>query len=71
MSKARGRKNPADPYIIALAEMEKYVVVADESLVRPNRKIPGVCKQRGIRCLSLDEFVKVQQLADGSKGLFD
>jgi hypothetical protein len=32
MSKATGRRTPADPHVIALAEREHYVVVADESL---------------------------------------
>jgi|SRR5271165_4122551 len=58
MSRATGRKTPADPYVIALAEREQYVIVADESMKRPNRKIPGVCKQRGIRCITLAEFVE-------------
>jgi hypothetical protein len=59
MSKATGPKTLADPYIIALAELEGYVVVTDESCnKRPNRKIPGVCKQRGIRCLTLAQFIK-------------
>jgi Domain of unknown function (DUF4411) len=58
MSKATGEKTPADPYVVALAQWEKYVVVADETRKkRPNRKIPGVCKQLQIRCLTLDEFV--------------
>lgn len=58
MSRARGEKTPADPYVVALAQWEKYVVVADETCrKRPNRKIPGVCKQLQIRCLTLDEFV--------------
>jgi Domain of unknown function (DUF4411) len=58
MSKATGFRTPADPYIVALAELEKYVVVADETRTRrPNRKIPGVCQKRGIRCLTLREFV--------------
>lgn len=58
MSRATGRKTPADPYVIALAEREQYVVVANESLRnRPNRKIPGVCRQRRIRCITLDQFV--------------
>ena len=58
MSKATGVRTPADPYLIALAELEKYVIVADEtSRKRPNRKIPGVCKKRGIRCITLNEFV--------------
>jgi Domain of unknown function (DUF4411) len=57
MSKARSKKSPADPYVIALAERESYVVVADESKRRPNRKIPGVCEKRGIPCKTLDEFI--------------
>ena len=58
MSGARGAKTKADPYVIALAELEKYVVVADETCThRPNKKIPGVCKERGIPCMNLDEFI--------------
>ena len=57
MCKATGRKTPADPFVIALAEMEGYVVVADESKKRPSRKIPGVCAIRGVRCIDLSEFV--------------
>jgi hypothetical protein len=59
MSRATSPKTPADPYVIALAEVEKYVVVSDETCrKRPNRKIPGVCQTRRIRCLTLDEFVE-------------
>ena len=57
MSKATGSKTPADPYVVALAELQGYVVVADESTKRPNRKIPGVCQQRGIRCITLAQFI--------------
>jgi len=58
MSKATGIKTPADPYVIALAELEGYVIVADETCrKRPNRKIPGVCKKRGVRCITLGEFI--------------
>jgi len=57
MSRATGEKTPADPYVVALAETENYVVVADESRKRANRKIPGVCDQRGIRCLTLAQFI--------------
>jgi hypothetical protein len=58
MSKATGSKTPADPYVVALAELEGYVVVADEmNTKRPNRKIPGVCHQLRIRCMTLAEFV--------------
>ena len=61
MSKPTGSKTPADPYVIALAELEGYVVVADESMKRPNRKIPGVCKQRGIRYLTLTQFISKEK----------
>jgi hypothetical protein len=58
MSKARGSKTPADPYIIALAKEEGYVVVADETTnKRKSRKIPGVCEQLKIRCVTLRQFV--------------
>src|SRR5262249_31431303 len=59
MSKPTGRKTPADPYVVALADFDGYVVVADESTNnRPNRKIPGVCALRQIRCLTLAQFVE-------------
>jgi Domain of unknown function (DUF4411) len=58
MAGARSIKDKADPYVVALAELESYVVVANETChKRPNRKIPGVCKLRGILCRSLDEFL--------------
>lgn len=63
MSKARGWKTPADSYVIALAELEGYVIVADENMRHPNRKIPGVCRQRGIRCLTSAEFIAVARAA--------
>jgi hypothetical protein len=65
MCAARGKKTKADAYVVALAELEKYVVVADETCThRPNRKIPGVCQQRGIDCWSLDKFVTVENEAE-------
>jgi hypothetical protein len=58
MSRAAGLIDPADPYIVALAELEGYVVVSDETKrKRASRKIPGVCEKRGIRCISLEEFI--------------
>ena len=59
MSKATSRKTPADPYVVALGKIDRYVVVADETCTRrPRRKIPGACKELGVRCLTLSEFVK-------------
>jgi predicted nucleic acid-binding protein len=58
MSRPTGPKTRADPYVVALAERDRYVVVADETgRKRPNRKICGVCAKREIRCITLEEFV--------------
>ena len=59
MAKALSWKTRADPYVIALAELERYVVVVGETLARrPNTKIPGVCDMRGILWLPVDEFIE-------------
>lgn len=58
MSRARSRKFAADPYVVALAKLQGYTVVADESNERANRKIPGACRKLGVCCLTLDEFVE-------------
>jgi hypothetical protein len=61
MSKARGTRTPADPFIIAFAEMHGCIVVCDETTTkRRNRKIPTVCADRKIKCLTLNEFVKAE-----------
>jgi Domain of unknown function (DUF4411) len=59
LCKARSRKRVADPYVIAQAELNGYVVVADESTKQPSRKIPGVCQKRHppVPCIDLDQFV--------------
>ena len=58
MSKATSSKTPADPYIVALAQMEGYVVVADEGTKRINRKIPGACQKLGIRCIMISQLIE-------------
>jgi hypothetical protein len=69
MAKARGKRTPADPYVVALAEREKYVIVADETTrKRPSRKIPGVCEQRKIKCISLDQFVAANSQSAAGQG---
>jgi|SRR6185503_2451901 len=66
MCKARGMRTPADPYVVALAQLEKYVVVVDESPRRPNRKIPGVCDKLGIRWISSEQFIKLHLVASAT-----
>jgi hypothetical protein len=58
MSKARSRKFAADPYVVALASIQRYTVVADESNERANRKIPGACKKLGVCYMTLPEFIE-------------
>lgn len=53
MAKIRSKKTPADPFVIALAELEELTVVCDESKKKPSRKIPGVCDKRNVRCIPL------------------
>src|SRR5260370_5219170 len=52
MSRARSRKFAADPYVVALAKLQGYTVVADESNARANRKIPRACRKLGVCCLT-------------------
>ena len=49
----------ADPHLIACAmEDPEVVIVSQESLRRePQRKIPYVCEQKGIRCIKVLEFL--------------
>ena len=61
MSKATSSKTPADSYVVALAQMEKYIVVADENMRRKTRKIPGVCQELGIRCVTLSKFIAAER----------
>jgi len=58
MSRARSRKFAADPYVVALAKLQGYTVVTDESNARANRKIPGACRKLGVSCLTLGEFIE-------------
>lgn len=62
---ARGSKNKADPYVVALTaygnEMDNpntWITVADETLEsRPSKKIPTACDRFGVDCMSLMEML--------------
>lgn len=66
MAGARGRRNRADPYLVAYAAFRNQtenqtccVVVSDESaLVRPNRKIPTACKSFGVELITFLEMLE-------------
>lgn len=59
----RKNRSGADPFVIALAEVNGCSVVSNElrtgSLNRPN--IPDVCADMGIRCITLLELIREQQ----------
>jgi hypothetical protein len=65
MSGARGRRNKAEPYVVAHAAYiienenpSKCSVVCDETLTsRPNRKLPTACKAFGVEPLTLMEML--------------
>lgn len=52
--------NWADPYLIACAMVNNMVVVvSEENLNRnPQRKIAYVCKELGIECINLIDFLR-------------
>lgn len=60
----KGEKTPADPFIIALAEVRKYTVVTREKIVQYNKgannRIPAICKNRGVSCISVEDFFKAE-----------
>ena len=59
---ATGR-NRADPFVIALARLrsESLTVVTEETAHRASRnkpKIPFICREKGIRCISLVDMLR-------------
>lgn len=50
--------NWADPYIISAAKVDDSIVVTNETTrTQPKRKIPYVCGELDIPCMTLDEFM--------------
>lgn len=56
----------ADPWLIAIAKNKNYTIVTDEvkninlNPRNPSRnvKIPDVCEELGVRCISMNQFFK-------------
>jgi hypothetical protein len=56
------KKRPADPYVVAMAERDGFVVVVQETLLRrPGSKIPHACDALGIRCCTLQELFEAER----------
>jgi hypothetical protein len=73
MCAARGSKEKADGYVVALASYgnavsnpHRWIVVATESAAsRPNRKIPRACEHYGIECIGLIAMLQREFPEDG------
>jgi hypothetical protein len=54
---AQGKeKFAADPFVIATAEVNGYIVVTEEIGPDSLRKIPGVCRALNVQCKNLMEL---------------
>ena len=51
----------ADLYVIATAKIFQASVITQEKSTEQKNKIPTICKQEGIECMSLSEFVVDQE----------
>jgi len=47
----------ADPFIIAKAKVKNLIVVTQETYRDNAHKIPNICKELGVRYMSLEEFM--------------
>lgn len=61
MSRPRSRRTVADPWVIALAQVEGMTVVTCE-LSNPAIHIPDVCKKEGVPCRDLAAFIRAEKL---------
>ena len=68
LNKAKPNRDPADPYLIALASLEGHIIVTNEKHRRDRTntrgdRIPDVAERfQGITCLCLDEFIQRESL---------
>jgi Domain of unknown function (DUF4411) len=60
----RKSRSGADPFVIALAEINGCAVITDETFsnsVEKRPHIPDVCQARGIRCINLLGLIREQR----------
>jgi len=57
---SQSNRTTADPFVIALAQIENCIVVTGEKLTGSvnHPKIPDVCRQLNIRCMTLLEMIR-------------
>lgn len=58
---AQGKKNGADPFVIAVAELERFTVISGEINGGPSKpKIPYVCLQRSVAHGRLVDLIRAE-----------
>lgn len=62
MSRPRSERTVADPWVIALAQVDKMSVVTCELSNAKANHIPDVCQSEGVKCLDLQGFLKIEKL---------
>lgn len=55
-------KTVADPFLIASAKINEYILVTEELYKDNAAKIPNVCKHFGIKCITLEQFMEMENL---------
>lgn len=57
----RSKRTRADPFIVALAYLERWTVVTNENPHRrPSKKIPFACGKLGIKCITLNDLLMTE-----------
>lgn len=59
--KASAQRTQADAFVIAVAQVQRIAVVSEERGGGINKpKIPSVCRELGIRCIDVIQFIREQ-----------
>ncbi|MCH7525343.1 MAG: DUF4411 family protein [Bacteroidetes bacterium] len=54
-------KEEADPYLLGYCKTHNYVLITNESKIKPN-KIPAIAIKNGVRCIDINDFLKERGL---------
>lgn len=52
----------ADPFVIAAAKVHQGCVITDELLKKGGARIPTLCRDFGIECINVEEFLSRENL---------
>lgn len=62
MAMSGGRRNQADPFVIAVAQLKGATVVTGEATggTKSRPKIPFICAELGIPCIAFTDLIKAE-----------